>query len=73
MQFFENDENSENEKKISTQVWGEGDSSAVPFPGAHEQGLRFSTSPCRLQMFDKYGKGKDGFGCHEETNPDRRR
>jgi len=32
MQFFENDENGENEKKVSTQVWGEGDSSAVPFP-----------------------------------------
>ena len=35
MQFFENDENGENEKNTSTQVWGEGDSNAVPFPRPH--------------------------------------
>ncbi len=35
MQFLENDESGENEKKTSTQVWGEGDSIAVPFPRPH--------------------------------------
>ncbi|MHB8753403.1 MAG: transposase [Candidatus Acidiferrales bacterium] len=35
VQFIVNDGNGENEKKTSTQVWGEGDSNAVPFPGPH--------------------------------------
>jgi len=32
MQFFENDGNGENEKGVSTELSGEGDSIAVPFP-----------------------------------------
>lgn len=35
MEFFVNDENSENERKTSMQVWREGDSNAVPFPRPH--------------------------------------
>src|SRR5260370_5658696 len=35
MQFFENDENGENEMRVSTELSGEGDSIAVPFPGPH--------------------------------------
>ncbi len=33
--FFENDENGENEKRVSTELTGEGDSIAVPFPRPH--------------------------------------
>jgi transposase InsO family protein len=35
MQFFENDENGENEMRVSTEMLGEGDSIAVPFPRPH--------------------------------------
>ena len=35
MQFFENDENGENEMRVSTELSGEGDSIAVPFPRPH--------------------------------------
>ncbi len=35
LQFFENDENGENEMRVSTELTGEGDSIAVPFPGPH--------------------------------------
>ena len=35
MQFFENDENGENEMRVSTELAGEGDSIAVSFPRPH--------------------------------------
>ena len=35
MQFFENDGNGENEMRVSTELSGEGDSIAVPFPRPH--------------------------------------
>ena len=35
MAFFVNDENGENERRVSTKVAGEGDSIAVPFPRPH--------------------------------------
>ena len=42
MQFFENDENGENEMRVSTKVLGEGDSIAVPFPQTPSPARRYT-------------------------------